>query len=107
MRLASVALFALIGLLTSAPRFGFSRAPAASAAEPALVAHAQQAMRHFVVADSGNEVRYLVREQLARIDFPSDAVGKTHEISGGIVIGADGKPVPNESKFIFTLLPKR
>jgi polyisoprenoid-binding protein YceI len=56
-----------------------------------------------VVAETGNEVRYRVREQLARIEFPSDAVGATHAVTGGIVIADDGTVVRNRSKFTVDL----
>jgi hypothetical protein len=55
---------------------------------------------HLVVASSGNEVRYRIREQLVRIDFPSDAIGKTGDVSGGIGVGTDGSIIPGESKFV-------
>jgi polyisoprenoid-binding protein YceI len=55
---------------------------------------------HLVVAPTGNEARYRIREQLVRVDFPNDAVGKTTEVSGGLGVGADGRIVPAESKFV-------
>jgi polyisoprenoid-binding protein YceI len=55
---------------------------------------------HLVVAPTGNEARYRIREQLVRVDFPNDAVGKTSEVSGGLGVGADGKIIPAESKFV-------
>ncbi|MFN2601872.1 MAG: YceI family protein [Gemmatimonadaceae bacterium] len=55
---------------------------------------------HLTVAPSGNEARYRIREQLVRMDLPNDAIGKTTEIAGGIGIGADGKIIPAESKFV-------
>ena len=57
----------------------------------------------WVVATTGNEARYRVREQLARVDFPSDAVGKTSQITGAIVIGADGRIVREGSSFTVDL----
>jgi polyisoprenoid-binding protein YceI len=56
-----------------------------------------------VVAERGNEVRYRVREQLARIEFPSDAVGATNAVTGEIVIGDDGTVVRDRSKFTVDL----
>jgi len=53
----------------------------------------------FVVASVGNEARYRVREQLARADFPSDAIGKTNQVAGALVIGADGKIARDGSSF--------
>ena len=38
----------------------------------------------------GSEARYLVNEQLARLNLPSDAVGVTKAVEGSIVFGADG-----------------
>lgn len=55
---------------------------------------------HLVVAPTGNEARYRIREQLVRVDLPNDAIGKTTEISGGLGVGADGRIIPGESKFI-------
>jgi polyisoprenoid-binding protein YceI len=43
-----------------------------------------------VLADSGNEAKYMVREQLAELSFPTDAVGTTGQISGAIVVSPDG-----------------
>jgi polyisoprenoid-binding protein YceI len=45
---------------------------------------------HYVVAASGNEARYRVREQLMHHDLPNDAVGKTTGITGGITFAANG-----------------
>ncbi len=39
---------------------------------------------------SGSEARYRVREQLAFLDFPNDAVGVTQEVEGKLVLGPDG-----------------
>lgn len=57
----------------------------------------------FVVASVGNEARYRVREQLARVDFPSDAIGKTNQVTGALVIGADGKIARDGSSFTVDL----
>jgi polyisoprenoid-binding protein YceI len=56
-----------------------------------------------VLAPEGNEARYRVREQLAGVDFPNDAVGVTRDIKGGIVLDEQGKVVPAESKFVIDL----
>ncbi len=37
-----------------------------------------------------SEASYRVREQLARLNFPNDAVGVTEGVSGSIVLGDDG-----------------
>jgi len=54
----------------------------------------------FVVAPTGNEVRYRIREQLMQMDLPNDAIGRTAAISGGIAVTADGQIIPSESKFV-------
>jgi polyisoprenoid-binding protein YceI len=56
-----------------------------------------------VVAPSGNEARWRVRERLASFDFPNDAVGTTHDIGGAIVLGADGQPDSTASKITVNL----
>ena len=52
----------------------------------------------FVVAPTGNEARYRVREQLVNLDLPNDAVGVTHEISGMLVVSPNGSVIPDSSK---------
>ena len=56
----------------------------------------------FVIAPQGNEARYRVREQLANIDFPSDAVGRTTALTGSFTIGPDGV-FKDSSKFTVDL----
>jgi polyisoprenoid-binding protein YceI len=56
----------------------------------------------YVVAPDGNEARYLVREQLARINFPSDAVGTTTGVDGAITVDGDGRIVAG-SRFTIDL----
>ena len=53
-----------------------------------------------VLAPDGNEARYLVREQLANLDFPNDAIGATSAISGQLVLSADGSVVVTQSMFV-------
>lgn len=67
------------------------------AAAPAA-AQSDGRIRYDVAAD-GNEARYRVREQLARIDFPSDAVGATSNVTGQLVVDAGGRVVKDASKF--------
>ena len=51
---------------------------------------------------TGSKARYRVREQLAGINFPNDAVGTTEAVTGVIVINADGSITP-ESKLTVDL----
>ncbi len=52
----------------------------------------------FTVAAEGNEARYRVREQLAGVSFPNDAVGVTKGISGAIAVDQAGRLVSAASK---------
>jgi len=47
--------------------------------------------------------RYLVREQLARLDFPNDAVGETSGVVGQIIFNPDGEINSDESKITVNL----
>lgn len=86
---------------------GFSDAPAG--AEPPLRASPRPVVVdtggrvRLVPAGDGNEARYRVRERLAELDLPNDAVGKTAGITGGIVLDERGALVPGESKFVIDL----
>ncbi len=53
---------------------------------------------HYVVAPTGNEARYRVREQLVGVDLPNDAVGVTHGITGTLVVDTTGRAVEDSSK---------
>lgn len=80
-------------------------APARTSALAAPVAprvHAAGPL-HFVVAPKNNQARYFVREQLAHLSFPSDAVGVTDSVTGTFAIDDKGKVIPSESKFVVDL----
>ena len=51
---------------------------------------------------SGSKAEYRVREQLARLNFPNDAVGTTESVTGAFVIRPDGSFTP-DSKLIVDL----
>jgi polyisoprenoid-binding protein YceI len=63
---------------------------------------AQEASR-WRVAPQENEARYLVREQLARFEFPNDAVGRTSQVTGAIVLDGNGQVVAGESRFVINM----
>ncbi|HSL72266.1 MAG TPA: YceI family protein, partial [Longimicrobiales bacterium] len=63
---------------------------------------AAAAQHRYVLADS-NEARDRVKEQLVGFDLPNDAVGKTSQIQGGIVIGSDGRIVREASRITVDL----
>ncbi len=52
-----------------------------------------------VMVPGKNEARYRVREQLANVSLPNDAIGATKEISGTIIGKLDGTIVSAQSKF--------
>lgn len=65
------------------------------AVEPhALHAQDSDATRTYVVAPTGNEARYRVREQLLGFDRPNDAVGVTARVAGVVVLDGGGRIMP-------------
>ncbi len=56
-----------------------------------------------VMVSGKNQARYRVREQLAGVSLPSDAIGSTDQISGTIVGKTDGTIVSAQSKFAVDL----
>jgi polyisoprenoid-binding protein YceI len=78
--------------------------PSPSAAAPAsLPAHPATDTLVFMVAEEGNQARYRVREQLARLDFPNDAVGVTTGIQGHLMVTSEGEVVREGSRFVIDL----
>ena len=55
------------------------------------------------VIQAGATARYLIREQLVRLDFPNDAIGETGDVSGSIIFDADGGIVSPGSKIVVDL----
>lgn len=53
----------------------------------------------FVVVPERSEARYRVTEQLVNVSLPNDAIGRTQEINGVLVINPDGTIVSGESRF--------
>jgi polyisoprenoid-binding protein YceI len=53
---------------------------------------------HKLEVTAGTRARYKVREQLAGINFPSDAVGTTEAVTGTIIINPDGSFDAAQSK---------
>src|SRR3569832_1864906 len=80
------ALAALATLALAPAAFAQAKAPAKS-----------QRIR-YVVAPTGNEARYRVREQLAGFDLPNAAVGVTKDVTGLVVVEPDGKIVKDSSR---------
>jgi polyisoprenoid-binding protein YceI len=66
---------------------------------PPALAAGQAGPVRFELAPSGNEARYRVKEQLAGVDLPGEAVGATSAITGAVVLGSSGAIVPGSSSF--------
>jgi polyisoprenoid-binding protein YceI len=58
---------------------------------------------NLTLAPTGNEVRYRVSEQLAGVELPNDAVGKTTAVTGSLVIESNGRIVKESSRFVVLL----
>src|SRR6476660_9839471 len=85
--------------LSAAVAVSSAQAQAAGKSKPVTPASSLR----YVVAPTGNEARYRVREQLAGFDLPKDAIGATKDITGRILIGADGKVVKDSSRITVQL----
>jgi polyisoprenoid-binding protein YceI len=83
-------------------RLLFALAALAFAANSPVLAQAAGGIT-LVPADSGNEARFRVREQLVRLAFPSDAVGRTSDVSGAVVLGPAGDIDSVQSRFTVDL----
>ena len=88
-------LAALAALALPAPRP--STAPTAAPAAPA--GSAQSRLR-YVVAPTGNEARYRVRERLVGRDLDNDVVGVTKDVSGRLVVEANGRVIADSSRIV-------
>ena len=77
--------------------------PARAQSKSVRKAYAMPASLHFVVAPTGNEARYRVREQLISFDLPNDAVGVTHAITGGVTVTPTGTIIGDSSRIIVNL----
>jgi polyisoprenoid-binding protein YceI len=71
--------------------------PAATSVHSSTAAPASDDTVRLTLVAGDNEARYRVREQLARLSFPTDAVGATRVVSGTIAAKTDGTVLP-ESK---------
>src|SRR5438270_6095039 len=72
----------------------------AQSAPAKKTADANLSTLRFVVAPTGNEARYRVREQLVNLDLPNDAVGITHEITGILLVNPNGSVVTDSSRIV-------
>ena len=67
---------------------------------PAPLGAQQAGQVRFELAPAGNEARYRVKEQLAGVNLPGEAVGATSAITGVVVLTRTGAVVPGTSSFV-------
>jgi polyisoprenoid-binding protein YceI len=85
---------------TAAPTHASAATEAGTPASVRTSAAASSDAIHLKIVVEGTEARYRVREQLAQLSLPSDAIGKTSAVSGTVVINPDGTIVPDLSKIV-------
>ena len=100
----SVTVLVIAGLLTACGGGAASPTAAATAASGNNNAHASataasDAIHLNLVAD-GTQARYRVREQLAALSLPSDAIGTTSAVTGTLMINPDGTIIDDQSQFV-------
>ena len=81
-----------------------------AAATPTAAAAASEGEQRFLLdvpagglsatLQEGTLARYLIREELASIELPFDAIGETSEVSGAFTFTADGEIVPESSRIV-------
>jgi polyisoprenoid-binding protein YceI len=75
---------------TNRPTTIATTAPTGSATSAATASAGGGETVRLTIVSGDTEARYRVREQLARVNFPSDAVGATKSVTGTIVAKTDG-----------------
>ncbi len=58
---------------------------------------------HYSMVLSKSSASYRVREQLASLSFPSDAIGKTQDVTGNMALNPDGTINTSVSKIVVNL----
>jgi polyisoprenoid-binding protein YceI len=82
------------------------RGPVASVpltAVPVAQAQSPQTQLRYVVAADRSEARYRIREQLAGVNFPNDAIGTTKAIEGRVAFDAQGQVLTGDSRLTVDL----
>ncbi len=88
---------------TAAPAAPAPTTPAAPAPTTQPSAAPLDGGVELTLVSGANEARYRVREELANVSAPFDAIGKTQQVSGAIVLDKSGKVVPAQSKITINL----
>jgi len=84
---------------TAAPTKAMAPTPVPPTIAPTKAASASGDTVKLVMVPAKNEARYRVREQLAGVNLPNDAVGVTKDVTGTIVGRPDGTIDSAQSKF--------
>jgi polyisoprenoid-binding protein YceI len=102
-----VSLAVLAAAASALPSAPLTAQPAATPVRPAAQrpasasASARSATRlRFVVAPTGNEARYRVRELLVGRELENDVIGKTSSVSGRLVVEPNGTVIRDSSKIV-------
>ena len=72
----------------------------ATTATTAATAPASASGTRYVLVPANSSASYSVREQLAQLKLPTDAVGKTNSVSGQLVVNSDGSIDTKNSQFV-------
>jgi hypothetical protein len=91
----------LAAIVAAAALVNSSAAVAQAPAGKAAPAGSSTAVR--IELTDGTQARYRVREQLAGISFPSDAVGRSDTVSGVLLLNASGAVVSDGSRLTLDL----
>ncbi len=70
---------------------------------PATDSNSSGGAIRFVLVPEKSEARFRVREQLANASLPNDAIGRTKDFTGTLVIKPDGSIVSSDSKFVVNM----
>ena len=57
----------------------------------------------FTIDPARSTARYLIREQLASVTSPNDAIGETMDVTGTIALDGEGNVVSEESQIVVGL----
>jgi polyisoprenoid-binding protein YceI len=99
--LVSTALVAGVGTPSHQPPVkATTKAPAKPAAKASASSAPTAGRLRYVVAPTGNEARYRVRAQLVGRDLQNDAIGATKDITGRLVVDANGTVVRDSSTIV-------
>ncbi|HLE81087.1 MAG TPA: YceI family protein [Dehalococcoidia bacterium] len=77
-------------------------APGAATSAPSSAQSSSSSIR-LVVVQNESQAAYRVREQLADVALPGEAIGSTKNITGSIVLDPKGNIVPEQSKLVVDL----